>query len=103
MADGLSDKTAPAELVAAALNKPTLRIAGMKTKLGGGVLTSPALIADGKKTHEEPALCVSAAVFFQHVLQEDWVILLRSKQQILALVLDRFHHWVLMERELMTW
>jgi hypothetical protein len=35
----------------------------MKTKLGG-VLTSPALFDDGKKNHEEPALRVSAAVFF---------------------------------------
>jgi hypothetical protein len=48
MPDGQSNKTAPAELVAAALIKPTLRIAGMKTKLGG-VLISPALFADGKK------------------------------------------------------
>ncbi len=48
MADGQSNKAAPTELVAAALNKPTLGIAGMKTKLGG-VLTSPALFADGKK------------------------------------------------------
>jgi hypothetical protein len=63
MADGQSDKAAPADLVAAALNKPTLGIAGMKTKLGG-VLTSPALFADGKKNHEEPALHVSTAVFF---------------------------------------
>jgi hypothetical protein len=60
MADGQSDKAAPAELVAAALNKPTLGTTGMKTKLGG-VLTSPALFADGKKNHEEPALCT---VFF---------------------------------------
>ncbi len=48
MADGQSDKAASAELVAAALNKPTLGIAGMKMKLGS-VLTSPALFADGKK------------------------------------------------------
>jgi hypothetical protein len=48
MVDGQSNKAAPAELVAAALNKPTLGFAGMKTKLDG-VLTSPAVFADGKK------------------------------------------------------
>jgi hypothetical protein len=48
MADGPANKTAPTEVVAAALNKPTPRFAGTKTKLGG-VLTSTALFADGKK------------------------------------------------------
>jgi hypothetical protein len=63
MADGPANKTAPAEVVAAALNKPTPGFAGMKTKLGG-VPVSTALFADGKKNHKEPALRVSAAVFF---------------------------------------
>jgi hypothetical protein len=49
MADGPTNKTAPAEVVAAALNKPTPGFAGMKTKLGG-VPTSTALFADGKKS-----------------------------------------------------
>jgi hypothetical protein len=62
MADGQSNKAALTELVAAALNKPTLGIAGMKTKLGD-VLTSPAMFADGKKNHEEPALRVSGVFF----------------------------------------
>jgi hypothetical protein len=48
MADGPADKTAPAEVDAAALNKPTPKFAGMKRKLGG-VPTSTALFADGKK------------------------------------------------------
>ncbi len=69
MADGPANKTAPAEVVAAALNKPTPRFAGMKMKLGS-VPLSTALFADGEKNHKEPALRVSAAIFFRHFLQK---------------------------------
>jgi hypothetical protein len=61
--DNPADRTAPPEVVAAILKKPTPRIAGMKMKFGI-VLTSSALFADWKKTYEEPALHVSAAEIF---------------------------------------
>jgi hypothetical protein len=70
MADGPTDKTAPAEVVAAALNKPTPGFAGMKAKLGG-VPTSTALFADGKRNHEESALRVNTAVFFRTLSAKD--------------------------------
>jgi hypothetical protein len=70
MADGPANKTAPAEVVAAALNKPTPGLALMKMKLGS-VPTSTALFADGEKNHEDPALHISAAILFSALSAKD--------------------------------
>jgi hypothetical protein len=68
--DGPANRTALPEVVAAILKEPTHGIAGMKTK-SGVVSTGMVLFADGKKTYEEPALCVSAAIFSRHFLQKN--------------------------------
>ncbi len=102
MADGPANKTAPAEVVTAALNKPTPGFAGMKMKLGD-VPTSTALFADGEKNHKEPTLPVSAAVFFPELSAKGLGDSAAVQTANLELVLDRFRHWVLMERVLMMW
>jgi hypothetical protein len=58
--DGSADRTAPDEVVAVIPKKSTPGFAGMEMKLS--IVT--ALSADGKKTYEESASCVSAANFF---------------------------------------